>query len=378
MDSKEKGLVDINLDEMEFTIPLEGISYVEKEIEKLNKRAQRLKLKPMKLVQIGVEERSVRVKYDNEAHGNMERDSNGYVEIPIKLVTLRIEGDPPKLPGYKLISRLDWKEGDPLIAEVPGEKTPIEYRTVKQGCNHCNKKGNRNDTFILQNTQTNDYIQVGRTCLADFLGHNDKARDVVNSMSFYKTVRDWLNSLHSEFANFGPEDPDDPSTMRGKKRAALAWHMATFFPLVVMLAEKYGYRSAAYAKEKPGSLSTAEMAASIIDTANSYGGGKDAVAARRKAVEILKQVNDKHRDLAKKMIDKVIKTYEKDPNGASTYLFNLYNIAKRAWTLSLPTRPRVSPRPSISSTCAKWSVKIRPRSARRKKRKPKIQSTSAK
>jgi len=313
--------VEVNLDEMEFTIPIEGISYVEKEIEKLNKKAAKLNLKPMKLIQVGIKEDKIRIKPHDT--WNYKDVKDGYVEIPIKLVTLRIEGDPPKLPGYKLISRLDWKAGNPLIAEVPGQKTPIKYRTVKAECDHCKKKANRNDTFILQNIQNDEYTQVGRNCLADFLGHNDKARDVVNSMSFFKTVRDWMEALKGVFSGF-LEDDDESMGMRGEKRRP-AWYMATFLPLVIMLASKDGFRSAAYAREKNVN-STADDATYIIDLAKNPYARRDE---REGAIEALDNVSDKHRDLAKRMLDKVIETYEKNPDSASTYLFNLYGIAKK-------------------------------------------------
>lgn len=167
---------------------------------------------------------------------------------------------------------------------------------------------------------------MGRTCLADFLGHNDKARDIVNSMQFFKTVRDWLTSLNGVFAGFGEEDPEDRMYGGGGRREP-AWMMDEFFPLVVMLAQKDGYRSAAYAREREGVMSTAQDAGDII-WAFQNAWGRDAGKVREQMRKILEKVTDKHRETAKKMMEKVIEVYEKDPEGASTYLFNLYNIAK--------------------------------------------------
>lgn len=325
MSEQENNPVKVDPDKMEFTIPIDGLAYVEQELEKLNKRAARLKIKPMKLVKIGTKEEKIKQKYDKYKHGDLDPDKLGNIEIPIYLVTLRIEGDPPKLPGYKLIARLDWKEGNPFIAEVPGEETPIKYRTVKQGCDHCHKSPKRNDTFILQDTKTNEYTQVGRNCLADFLGHDDSARSIVNSMQFYKTIREWLDSLRGGFSGF--YDEDDEGMGRGMRREP-AWLMSVFMPLVVMLAKKHGYKSAAQARDNAGATSTAKDAADIINSVSAVARTHEEKRAQAESEEILKSVTDDHRALVKKMLEKVIETYEKSPDKASTYLFNLYNIAK--------------------------------------------------
>jgi len=91
MADQENSVVEVNPDEMEFTIPIDGMAYVETELEKLNKRAKRLKLEPMKLVKVGTKQDTISVKYNPNLHGDMERDANGYVKIPVKLITLRIE-----------------------------------------------------------------------------------------------------------------------------------------------------------------------------------------------------------------------------------------------------------------------------------------------
>ena len=55
-----------------------------------------------------------------------------------------------------------------IVRSVPGHEIPVEYRDKDQ-CLHCNKKAQRKTTYILEH-EDGRTIQVGSTCLRDFLG----------------------------------------------------------------------------------------------------------------------------------------------------------------------------------------------------------------
>jgi len=60
-----------------------------------------------------------------------------------------------------------------LVETAPGKKIPAEYRKAAHtNCDHCHVKRYRTETFVLKHNETGEFVQVGRTCLKDFLGHD--------------------------------------------------------------------------------------------------------------------------------------------------------------------------------------------------------------
>lgn len=51
-----------------------------------------------------------------------------------------------------------------------GVEVPIGFNTQSMCCDHCHTVRNRNEVFLVYNTETEDYAQIGRTCLHDYLG----------------------------------------------------------------------------------------------------------------------------------------------------------------------------------------------------------------
>ena len=45
---------------------------------------------------------------------------------------------------------------------------PNVYRTTGHVCEHCNKIRDRKDTYLIFNSKTNDFKQVGKTCLQEY------------------------------------------------------------------------------------------------------------------------------------------------------------------------------------------------------------------
>ena len=52
---------------------------------------------------------------------------------------------------------------------VPGESCPEEFRTRGIECDHCKSKRQRKNVFVLRHDDGR-HVQVGRTCIKDFLG----------------------------------------------------------------------------------------------------------------------------------------------------------------------------------------------------------------
>lgn len=82
-----------------------------------------------------------------------------------------ITGDPPRYNGYTLLASLDWEQGGVIVHTAPGVDT-VNRDSIEQGlCVHCNTNRRRIKGYLVGNDD-GDQLQVGSTCLKDFLGHD--------------------------------------------------------------------------------------------------------------------------------------------------------------------------------------------------------------
>lgn len=102
------------------------------------------------------------------------RDARGFTRSST-MVTVTIEGATPKFAGWKLVGIVSPLKADdgsvlPIITTVPGEtvKTNGQARDPL-ACDHCKVRRDRLESFVVQHDDGSER-QVGRSCLADFLG----------------------------------------------------------------------------------------------------------------------------------------------------------------------------------------------------------------
>lgn len=139
------------------TISAHLIHEVTRKLARLNKRAAKIGATPLK------------VELDNE---RVEKRGNKNV----KVVDVTVIGAAPILNGWELAAKLEHSEVGNVIRTSPRfeDDLPVEYRTAGPNCDHCNIKRARNNTYVLHN-EAGEWIQVGSSCLADFIG-NDPAQ----------------------------------------------------------------------------------------------------------------------------------------------------------------------------------------------------------
>ena len=97
-----------------------------------------------------------------------EREING---TPIKFMEeeVLVIGQTPKLPGWRLIAVVDHRDG--VVDVVPGESCPPDQRDRGAICDHCKRTDNRRiKTMVLRHAERGEVVQVGTTCIGDFLG----------------------------------------------------------------------------------------------------------------------------------------------------------------------------------------------------------------
>jgi hypothetical protein len=147
-------------------IPSENLPRLQGEVDQLNRRAERLGVEPMVLV-------VHRTEVETRKH-----PTTG-VQWSQEFSHVSIRGHSPRVNGWSLLARKTpvatvdaqgQEQVEMLIACVPGQMCPVEYRHNGLGCNHCGTSRFRKDVFVLRH-EDGRTKQVGRNCLADFLGH---------------------------------------------------------------------------------------------------------------------------------------------------------------------------------------------------------------
>ena len=136
-------------------------------------------------------------------------DEYGRKRVTIK-VPATLDYEIPIIDGWKLISTFDAYQTVPTetkpsevivtTSTVPGETLPISAADKTEiHCDHCGHNRYRTHSMLMQNVHTDEYMEVGSTCIRDFFGHDPVAFMRYASWSFEGLV----NELPEEEAGFG-------------------------------------------------------------------------------------------------------------------------------------------------------------------------------
>jgi len=148
----------------EATLRETNLSRLRHEIENLNRRARKLGLPKLTITEKSRTQREIKREIAPDTW-----IATGCYET---LVTIEIEGETPKLAGWDFLGTLDHAASDTVVRNVPGSEIPEEYWGEDRVglCDHCGTKRRRKETFVVRHTDTGETKQVGRQCVADFLG----------------------------------------------------------------------------------------------------------------------------------------------------------------------------------------------------------------
>lgn len=143
-----------------YQIPEANLTKLQKDVAKLSRRSERMGVSSIGVMEIGSE-------FVTQANGDV-----------MKMVNVYLMAETPKIDGWAFAARIDHtNETGNIIRAVPNLKCelPAAYRTAAPVCDHCKINRLRRDTFVLWNEATNEFQQVGSTCLAGFFGHDASA-----------------------------------------------------------------------------------------------------------------------------------------------------------------------------------------------------------
>ena len=133
-------------------------------LEKLNDGLEKLNRKALKLGCSLISTRLISHVTETKVKANSQ-----------SFLILEIIGMAPKLDGgWEFIGTLQHTAAGNILRALPGKSIAVDYRSVAQKCDHCQKIRKRNDTYIVK-ADDGRILQVGHNCVKDFLGHNSPA-----------------------------------------------------------------------------------------------------------------------------------------------------------------------------------------------------------
>lgn len=136
-----------------------------------------------------------------------------------------------KIEGYEFVAACDWSEEaqENIIRTVgAGIEVPSIYKTRSE-CDHCQTHRSRKHTIILK--KGGQYIQVGKSCVKDYLGVD--LGSYASYLSLFETLEDYIKSLQRS----------------GATRLVKVWETDYILGQAVALTHQYGYISKSQALE---------------------------------------------------------------------------------------------------------------------------------
>jgi len=230
---------EIELKDDEYRIHEANLSWLDKKFEKMAKVAKEVGTKPPSYKIVREEFKEDR-EFD-EAIGQWV--SKGFH----KNLVITVEGEAPKLAGWTFIASITHTKDGNLINKVPGieENVPEQYREGAPWCDYCQTRRRRTDSFIVR-SESGEYKQIGRNCLAKFLGYSNPER--------VARFAQWLAELRYEIS-----DQEEKLFASGGRRSEYR-DLESFLTMVVAVVDNQGWRSITSAREtgRPATIQEVE------------------------------------------------------------------------------------------------------------------------
>jgi len=231
-----------------YLVPVSNLPSLQATFDRLARRAAKLGSGEIRL-QVRDRVEMVEVRRFNEWTGKTR-----VLQVPHKRV--RVSGTRPIITNAKgetwtFVATLQHEDGGTIIRTVPtveiAEGELKRYRDAKPDCDHCGYERRRKDTFVVR-APNGELKQVGRSCLVDYLGHDDP-------LAVAKLAELLASGLE---ACAGSADPNEPGF---GGRGELTLGAVSFLETVLAAIRAEGWLSRTKARERAdGAMATADYA----------------------------------------------------------------------------------------------------------------------
>lgn len=236
-----------------FTIDEHSIKEIEKRVAAVNKKAAK---RGAPLVSMKV----LRTFTQRQQRDHASR------AIFFRRAEIEIIGSNPVIRGYIFAARIRHEKAGNIIdvsPEIPGGDTSFEgFRESAPACQHCGMRRRRADTFLLLNVETRKLIQVGSSCLQDFLGTDDIgiALDVWGLLT---TLADLERAAEKA-------DRDSDESYGGGGRRFSGWKLPDFVAACLVDMRARGFVSRKMLEFTEGGFTTGEMADMRLESPHKF------------------------------------------------------------------------------------------------------------
>lgn len=161
-----------------------NIKMAEKKLETFNKKAVKLGVSPAKFEKVGLPfVQKIQISaFQFEYFEKQE---------------ITVFSETPIISGFSVIAKREQQNKEIEITSITRglskKALDFHFANKKQVCNHCNTNRNRKYTFLVENIKTGDVLEVGKTCLKDFTGHD------ISSVFAFQTFFSELKDLEENF-----------------------------------------------------------------------------------------------------------------------------------------------------------------------------------
>jgi hypothetical protein len=276
-------------------VPVENVKRLETKFAKLVRKAGRLGFDAPVLTHVG-----------DVAHTAIDETGRRTVT---RYSAYTLSSAPVHFSGWSFAATIEHAQVDNgqylnLVNKAPSAADldlGIELRNARPVCQHCNTARRRNDTFVIRHSDGRQ-LQVGRQCLADYLGDADGS-SILTYASFIRTIGTFWDE--DDFG-WGSGSRVDAFSVSG----ILAWAAAS--------VAFRGFVSRGFVYENGYGLATADH---VIQTLVDRDKGRTQDLAKAWDQDVwTNPLTDSHRELAESIIEWT-QTIADDTD--SDYLWNL-------------------------------------------------------
>jgi hypothetical protein len=221
-----------------FTIKVSDLIKLERTIKAIDKKVKTHNLEKLEVKVLDETRRFIDVVIDDLSD----------IKTAVAVVDVELSGNTPEVNGYKVVATIEKKPSGNIVKKIADVDVSI-YRNSDLFCEHCKTRRAKKYSIILQRPD-GSLMQVGRTCVADFLNDVkveqyllilDAAKDSLECLSF---------SADSEYNKY-------------QVQREVGVDNKEFVSISIAVINKFGWVSKATSKET-SKMATADRVASIL------------------------------------------------------------------------------------------------------------------
>ena len=208
---------------MMYTIPNNKLEKLEKIIRKYQKKGANITF------ELGnkVTEKGTLYVMDHIHHCQFDE------EIDVECTEVFVDGS-YIINGWQFVGTIEFTELGNIIRLADSSfegKVPVKYLHTPKICEHCGKIRNRKDTYLIYNTESGEFKQVGSSCLLDYTQGLDanKCADIMSCLNKF------LELSNKDFSEEDFMGNGFDSTGCGMSREVV-------LPITYAYVKQYGYQ----------------------------------------------------------------------------------------------------------------------------------------